>query len=63
MKYTHSILNVQPNNDQVLDLQEEVNKRMKRDGLIGLGIAGSAAMVGLVGLVGLGATMIFGKKN
>lgn len=63
MKYIQSILNVQPHNDQVLDLQSEVNKRMKRDGLIGIGIASSAALVGLAGLVGLGATVIFGKKN
>lgn len=63
LKYTHSILNVQPGNDQVLDLQKEVESRMKRDGLIGLGIAGSAAIVGIAGVIGLGATIIFGKKN
>jgi fission 1 protein len=63
LKYTQSILNVQPNNEQVLNLQQEVNKRMKMDGLIGLGIAGSAALVGVVGVIGLGAAMIFGKKS
>ena len=36
---------------------------MKMDGLIGLGIAGSAALVGVVGVIGLGAAMIFGKKS
>ncbi len=50
LKYIQTILNVQPNNEQVLDLQSEVYRRMKRDGLIGLGIAGGAALVGLVNI-------------
>merc|ERR1739836_64913 len=33
LKYCQSILNVQPNNDQVVDLHQEVTKLMKRDGL------------------------------
>ena len=62
LKYIQSILNVQ-SNEQVLDLQAEVNKRMKRDGLIGIGIASGAALVGLVGMIGLGAAMLVGKKK
>ncbi len=46
LKYIQTILNVQPKNDQVLDLQTEVKNRMKRDGLIGIGIASGAALVG-----------------
>lgn len=63
LKYLHTILNVQPNNDQVKELIAEVNKRIKRDGLIGIGIAGSAAFVGFLGLVGLGTALVFSKKK
>lgn len=63
LKYLNSILNVQPNNDQVKELIAEVNRRVKRDGLIGIGIAGSAAFVGFLGLVGLGTALIIGKKK
>ena len=63
MKYLNTILNVQPSNDQVKELIAEVNRRIKRDGLIGIGIAGSAAFVGFVGLVGLGTALLFGKKK
>jgi fission 1 protein len=61
MKYCQTILNVQPTNDQVRDLYIEVNKRMKKDGLIGLGIVGGAAMVGIVGLATLGAALLAKK--
>ena len=61
LKFCQTILNVQPTNEQVRDLYIEINKRMKKDGLIGLGIVGGAAMVGLVGLVGLGAAMLAKK--
>lgn len=62
LKYLQSILNVQPNNDQVKELYVEVNRKMKRDGLIGLGIVGSAALVGFFGVVGLGAAMLASRK-
>jgi fission 1 protein len=58
LKYCQTIMNAQPTNDQVRDLYIEVNKRMKKDGLIGLGIVGGAAMVGLVGLATLGAALL-----
>lgn len=63
LKYLQSILNVQPNNDQVKELYSEVNRKMKRDGLIGLGIVGSAALVGVLGVIGLGATMIASRNK
>ena len=63
LKYLDTILKVQPNNDQVKELIAEVNKRIKRDGLIGIGIAGSAAFVGFIGLVGLGTALVLGKKK
>lgn len=61
LKFLQSILNVQPSNEQVRELYIEVNKRMKKDGLIGLGIVGGAAAVGLVGIIGLGAAL-FAKR-
>lgn len=63
LKYLQSILNVQPNNEQVKELYSEVNRKMKRDGLIGLGIVGSAALVGVLGAIGLGATMIASRNK
>lgn len=62
LKYLHSILNVQPNNDQVKDLEVEVNRRMKKDALIGAGIVGGAAVAGFLGLVALGTTLLIKKK-
>ena len=58
LKYLRSILNVQPSNEQVRELHDEVTNRMKKDGLIGMGIVGGAALVGLFGVVGLGAAML-----
>lgn len=63
LKYLQSILNIQPNNEQVRELYVEVNKRMKRDGLIGLGIVGSAAVVGFFGVLGLGAAMLASRNK
>lgn len=63
LKYLQSILNVQPSNEQVRDLYVEVNRKMKRDGLIGLGIVGSAALVGFFGVVGLGAAMLASRNK
>ena len=61
LKFCQTILNVQPTNEQVRDLYIEINRRMKKDGLIGLGIVGSAALVGFVGLLGLGAALLTKK--
>ena len=63
LKYLQSILNVQPSNEQVRELYVEVNRRMKRDGLIGLGIVGSAALVGVFGVLGLGAAMLASRNK
>jgi fission 1 protein len=58
LKYLQSILNIQPTNEQVRDLYVVVNNRMKRDGLIGMGIVGSALFVGVVGIASLGAALL-----
>ncbi|XP_067951644.1 mitochondrial fission 1 protein-like [Watersipora subatra] len=56
LKYADGILKVQPNNHQVLELKKEIDKRMKRDGLIGMAVAGGAAAVvgaGIATLIGV----------
>ena len=63
LKYLKTILNIQPTNEQVRELYDEVNNRMKKDGLIGMGIVGGAALVGFFGIVGLGAAMLAKRSN
>lgn len=62
LKYLQNILNVETTNEQVRDLYVEVNKRMRKDGLIGVGIVAGSAAVGLVGLAALGIAMITKKS-
>ena len=62
LRYCKTILNIQPTNDQVRELYGEIENRMKRDGLIGVGIVGGAALVGVFGLLGLGAALVAKKK-
>lgn len=40
------ILNYEKQNHQALNLMNEAEKRLKRDGLIGIGVAAGAAAVG-----------------
>lgn len=63
LKYLDVILKVESNNEQVRDLYVEVNKRMRKDGLIGIGIVGSAAAVGFAGIVGLGLALFAKSKK
>ena len=62
LKYLDVILKVQTNNEQVRDLYVEVNRRMRKDGLIGIGIVGSAAAVGFAGIIGLGLALFSKRK-
>ena len=62
LNYLQSILNVQSNNEQVRELHSEVNRRMKKDALIGAGIVGGAALAGIFGLLALGAAVLVKKK-
>ena len=63
LNYLQSILNVQPKNIQVRELYNEVNRKMKRDGLIGISIVGSAVLVGLLGVIGIAAATIIASRN
>jgi mitochondrial fission 1 protein len=62
LKYLQKILNVETTNEQVRDLYIEVNKRMRKDGLLGIGIVAGSAAVGLAGLAALGIAMITKKS-
>jgi len=63
LKYADGILKVQPNNHQVKDLKVEINKRMKKDGMIGMAVAGGAAAAVGVGIVALIGAAIAGSKR
>ena len=46
IKQMKKILNYEKQNHQALNLMNEAEKRLKRDGLIGIGVAAGAAAVG-----------------
>ncbi|XP_075211324.1 mitochondrial fission 1 protein-like [Lycorma delicatula] len=62
LNYCESFLKVEPSNKQVRDLQSAVRKRMKKEGLEGLAVAGTAAIV-VGGLVGLGLALAKSSKS
>lgn len=55
IKYTNRLLQIEPQNRQGIELQEKITTKMKKDGLIGLGILGGTALIvgGAAALVGL----------
>lgn len=56
LKYVRALLQVEPGNRQAQELESIVSKRLEKDGMIGMAVAGGAA-VALGGLVGLGLAM------
>merc|ERR1712004_310849 len=60
LKYADAMLQVQPGNHQVQALKQYIQKKMKRDGLVGMAVIGGAAAVGLGAIVAAG--MALGKK-
>ncbi|KAJ7381400.1 mitochondrial membrane protein [Desmophyllum pertusum] len=55
LRYTNRLLQIEPQNQQGVELQEKITGQMKKDGLIGLGILGGTALLfgGAAALVGL----------
>ena len=53
LKYIRALLSVEPGNRQAQELEVMVSKRLEKDGLVGVAVAGGTA-VALGGLVGLG---------
>merc|ERR1711971_1121710 len=53
LKYVRALLQVEPGNRQAQELEAIVSRRLEKDGMVGMAVAGGAA-VALGGLVGLG---------
>uniref|UniRef100_A0A1L8E421 Mitochondrial fission 1 protein n=1 Tax=Nyssomyia neivai TaxID=330878 RepID=A0A1L8E421_9DIPT len=53
LKYARTFLQIEPNNQQVINLEQTIRKKMDREGMIGVAVAGGAAVV-LAGVLGLG---------
>jgi len=53
LKYVRALLQVEPGNRQAQELESLVSKRLERDGMVGMAVAGSAFLA-VGGLVGLG---------
>lgn len=60
--YAEEFLKVEPNNKQVLALQEVVKKRLRREGLEGAAMAGAAGLA-IGGIIGLGYALLSKKKS
>ncbi|XP_069104314.1 mitochondrial fission 1 protein-like [Argopecten irradians] len=56
LTYVKALLRIEPGNHQALQLQEYINKKMKKEGLMGIAIVGGAALA-LGSLVGLGVAL------
>ncbi|XP_043539531.1 mitochondrial fission 1 protein [Chiloscyllium plagiosum] len=52
LKFIRTMLKNEPTNQQGLELEKLINKKMQRDGLLGMAIVGGA-IVGLAGMAGL----------
>ncbi|XP_075062469.1 mitochondrial fission 1 protein [Mixophyes fleayi] len=55
LKYVRTLLNKEPKNTQAQDLETVIEKKMQKDGLVGMAIVGGMALgvAGLAGLIGL----------
>jgi len=57
LKFSNAILQVEQGNHQAVMLSEYIEKKMKKEGLIGMAIVGGAAAIAIGGLVGLGVAL------
>ncbi|KAM4746947.1 mitochondrial fission 1 protein [Rhinophrynus dorsalis] len=55
LKYVRTLLKAEPKNTQALELEKVIEKKMQKDGLVGMAIVGGITLgvAGLAGLVGL----------
>jgi len=56
LKYIRALLQVEPGNRQAQELEVIASKRLEKDGMVGMAVAGGAA-VAFGGLVGLGLAL------
>ncbi|KAG5885537.1 hypothetical protein JTB14_027392 [Gonioctena quinquepunctata] len=60
MNYVRSFLSIEPGNQQVLSLQETIKKKMEKEGLVGMAVAGGVVLA--VGAI-LGVGMAIASKT
>ncbi|XP_077117708.1 mitochondrial fission 1 protein [Ranitomeya variabilis] len=55
LKYVRTLLSKEPKNTQALELEKIIDKKMQKEGLVGMAIVGGMALgvAGLAGLIGL----------
>ncbi|XP_011449152.1 mitochondrial fission 1 protein-like [Crassostrea angulata] len=56
LKYVKALLKIEPGNHQALQLEKFINKKMTKEGIMGMAIVGGAALA-LGGLVSLGIAL------
>ncbi|XP_046677009.1 mitochondrial fission 1 protein-like [Homalodisca vitripennis] len=61
LNYVRSFLNLEPANAQVQALEATIKKRMEKEGLMGMALAGTAVLA-MGGLVALGVALAKGKS-
>lgn len=62
LRYCDAFLQIEPNNQQVISLQEYCKKQLHREGITGLAVAGGAT-IALGALVGLGYALVKGASK
>ncbi|KAK0174379.1 hypothetical protein PV327_010156 [Microctonus hyperodae] len=56
LRYVRAFLQIEPGNKQVQDLETCIKKKMEKEGLVGIAVAGGV-IVGLASILGLGIAM------
>ncbi|XP_031624636.1 mitochondrial fission 1 protein [Contarinia nasturtii] len=62
LKFCKAFLQIEPNNQQAITLEEHIRKKMEKETMAGVAVAGGAALV-LGGLVGLGLALASRNKS
>jgi len=57
LKFTNGILKLQPSNHQAMSLREYIEKKRKKDGLIGAAVVGGTAALVIGGIAALGVAL------
>lgn len=61
LQYVSGFLSLEPTNQQVLNLETSIKKRMDKEGLVGMALAGTMVLA-IGGLVGLGFALAKSKS-
>nr|QBH73482.1 hypothetical protein [Brunneria borealis] len=62
LQFVRAFLQIEPGNQQVQTLETLIKKRMEKEGLIGMAVAGGVVLA-LGGLVGLGLALAKGRSS